>query len=180
MADADLRALLNAVSQGDATAFRSLYEATSGKLFGVAIRILKRSDLAEDAVQDAFLRIWDGAQGYHPGYGTPMGWMVTIARNRSIDLLRKRTESQIDEDCPDLPDETIPDPFALAVEREDLRAFLACLKKLDGSSQRCVLLAYYYGYTHDEIARQVSAPVGTVKSRIRRGLKRVRECLKDA
>ncbi len=180
MAEIDLKNLLEVAARGDRKAFRQLYEATSAQLFGVAVRILKRSDLAEDAVQDTYLRIWNGGAGYKPGYGSPLGWMVTITRNRSIDLLRKRSESQLNPDTGDeIEDFTLPDPFRSAAHSADLRAFLDCLKLLDGDSQKCVLLAYYYGYTHEEIAAGVSAPVGTVKSKIRRGLIRLRECLSD-
>jgi RNA polymerase sigma-70 factor (ECF subfamily) len=180
MAQPNLKALLQAVAEGDRAAFGALYEATSAKLFGVAIRILKRTDLAEDAVQDSYLKIWDGANGYRPALGTPLGWMVTITRNRSIDMLRKRAEKQLGDEAGDtFLDETVPDPFASVAQGAELRAFLGCLSKLDDGSQRCLLLAYYFGYTHEEIAARVAAPVGTVKSRIRRGLARIRECLSD-
>lgn len=180
MTDPNLKALLAATAKGDEAAFHRLYQATSGKLFGVAVRILKRHDLAEDAVQDSYLRIWDGAGGYKPESGTPLGWMVTITRNRSIDLLRKRAESQLDDDLGEtIKDENVPDPFSQTAQSAALRSFLNCLKKLDGKSQNCLLLAYYHGYTHEEIAERISSPVGTVKSRIRRGLARIRECLSD-
>jgi len=178
MAETPLKPILKRVAQGDRDAFRLLYESTSAKLFGVAIRILKRSDLAEDAVQDTYLKIWNGAAGYKPGYGSPLAWMVTITRNRAIDMIRKRSESQIDDESSQkIIDENVPNPFKQAAQNRDLRSFLVCLKKLDEEYQRCLLLAYYYGYTHEEIAERQSAPVGTVKSRIRRGLAQVRECL---
>lgn len=180
MAGEDLKPLLDRVARGDREAFRALYDATSGKLYGVAIRILKRKDLAEDAVQDAYLRIWDGAAGYRPGLGSPLGWMATIARNRAIDMLRKRSDIRMnDETANTIADEDTPDPFAEAGRSSEMRAFLDCLAKLDGNSQRCLLLAYYHGYTHEEIAKRMTAPVGTVKSRIRRGLMQIRECLSD-
>jgi RNA polymerase sigma-70 factor (ECF subfamily) len=80
MAEADLKVLLEAVARSDKAAFRLLYEATSPKLYGAAIRILKRSDLAEEVVQDAYLRIWDGADGYQPAFGAPLAWMATKLR----------------------------------------------------------------------------------------------------
>ena len=178
MASEPLRSLLKAVAVGDETAFRALYEATSGKLFGVAIRILKRNDLAEEVVQDTYLRIWDGAVGYRPAAGTPLAWMVTITRNRAIDVLRKRSEDRLDEDAGDsIPDENAPDPFAATERSRELRALLSCLKKLNDDYRRSLLMAYYYGYTHEEIAARLPAPLGTVKSRIRRGLAQIKECL---
>ncbi len=181
MAEPDLKLLIEAVAQGESDAFRRLYEATSSKLFGVAIRILRRSDLAEDVVQDTYLKIWDNAAGYRPGFGSPLGWMVTITRNRAIDVLRKRSESQLgDENGDEIEDTTLPDPFRLASQNSELRAFLGCLKQLDEKQQESLLMAYYYGYTHEEIASRFATPVGTVKSWIRRGLARIRECLSDA
>lgn len=180
MAKIELKNLLDAAAKGDHEAFRELYEATSGQLFGVAVRILKRSDLAEEAVQDTYLKIWNGGGGYRPGHGSPLGWMVTITRNRSIDMLRKRGEAQLGADTDEIfEDDTLPDPFTATARSRDLNALLECLKKLDQVSQKCLLLAYYYGYTHDEIAAGVSSPVGTVKSKIRRGLTRLRKCLSD-
>lgn len=180
MADIQLKNLLDAAAKGDGEAFRQLYEATSAQLFGVAVRILKRRDLAEEAVQDTYLKIWNGGGGYIPGHGSALGWMVTITRNRSIDLLRKRGEARLNPDDAELlEDDTLPDPFTTTARSRDLNALLKCLERLDQVSQKCVLLAYYYGYTHEEIAAGVSSPVGTVKSKIRRGLKRLRECLSD-
>lgn len=178
MAESELMTLLDRIAEGDRAAFRHLYDATSGKLYGVAIRILRRKDLAEDAVHDTYLKIWDGAAEYRPGMGAPLGWMATITRNRAIDMLRKRSETQLTEKTAEtIPDEHLPDPFAEAAKSSQLQAFLTCLAKLDANSQRCLLLAYYYGYTHEEIAARETAPVGTVKSRIRRGLMQIRECL---
>ena len=92
--------------------------------------------------------------------------------------MRKHTESRLDDDKNDeAEDLTRPDPFAAAAENADLRAFLDCLGKLDSKHQTCILEAYYYGYTHDEIAERNATPVGTVKSWIRRGLARIKECL---
>lgn len=178
MAKPSLSELLRAAADGDRAAFRALYDATSGKLFAIAIRILKRRELAEEVVQDAYLRIWDDAVEYSDRLGSPMGWMATIVRNRAIDVLRKRTEvtAQDNNDHNEQADDA-PDPFALAAQNRELKALLACLRQLEPDHGRCVLLAYYYGYTHEEIAARMNTPVGTVKSRIRRGLARIRECL---
>lgn len=178
MAERTLKTLLSAVAGGDRQAFKALYAATSGKLFGIAIRILRRSELAEDAVQDSFIRIWNGAGDYRPEMGSPMSWMSAIVRNRAIDLLRKRTEVPLGDDSSyeEEPDNA-PDPFTLTSQSQELAALLACMKHIETEEQRCLLLAYYYGYTHEEIAARLESPVGTVKSRIRRGLIKVKECL---
>lgn len=178
MAQEKLEKLLLAAANGDTSAFRALYDATSAKLFAVAVRILKRADLAEDVVQDAYLKIWDAASNYSPQLGSPIGWMVAITRNRAIDVLRKRVEvaAEDESDGGERADDA-PDPFALTAQSHDLKALLGCMKKLGAEQQKSLLMAYYYGYTHDEIASRMKKPVGTIKSWIRRSLARVQECL---
>lgn len=180
MVQSELDQLLRTAATGDRVAFRALYNATSAKLFSVALRILKRSDLAEDVIQDAYLKIWDAAPNYRPKLGSPMSWMVAITRNRAIDVLRKRTEVGI-EDQKDRGDreDTAPDPYQMAVQNSELKSLLGCMEKLNPDQRQCLLMAYYYGYTHEEISEHMSIPVGTVKSWIRRGLARVKECLGD-
>lgn len=180
MGKPDLKALLEGVADGNRADFRALYEATSGKLFGVAVRILKRRELAEEVVHDTYLRIWDGAADYRSELGSPLGWMVSITRNRSIDVLRKRTEVQRpDAEVEDDRADETSDPFKATANSQELKALLDCMSRLEPDHIRCLLMAYYEGYTHEEIAERMCAPVGTVKSRIRRGLARVRECLDD-
>jgi RNA polymerase sigma-70 factor (ECF subfamily) len=180
MAQPELNQLLRAAANGDKDAFRAIYNATSAKLFGVAVRILKRSDLAEDVIQDAYLKIWDAAPNFRPELGSPMSWMVAITRNRAIDVLRKRTELAVEDqkDGGERADET-PDPFELTAQSNELKALLGCMERLNPEQRQCLLMAYYYGYTHEEISERMSTPVGTVKSWIRRSLARVKECLGD-
>jgi RNA polymerase sigma-70 factor (ECF subfamily) len=178
MTQPQLDTLLRATANGDKAAFRAIYDATSAKLFAVAIRILKRSDLAEDVLQDAYLKIWNAAPKYRPELGSPISWMAAITRNRAIDVLRKRTEVSVEDqkDSGDRPDEA-PNPFEMAVQSLELKALMGCMDKLKPDHKECLLMAYYYGYTHEEISERMSTPVGTVKSWIRRGLTRVKECL---
>lgn len=180
MAQQELQELLLAAARGDESAFRGVYDATSAKLFAVAIRILKRADLAEDVMQDAYLKIWDAAPNYSPELGSPIGWMVAITRNRAIDVLRKRVEVAVDDekDQGDQADDA-PDPFDLTAQSHELKALLACMENLNSEQRQSLLMAYYYGYTHDEIAERMAKPVGTIKSWIRRSLARVQECLGD-
>ena len=93
---AELVQWLNAVSQGDRAAFELLYAATRAKLYGVVLRILRRHDLADEVLQEVYLKIWSGAGQFNPGLASPITWMVTIARNRAIDLVRKRAEVSIE------------------------------------------------------------------------------------
>lgn len=173
-----LRALLERVVSRDRAAFRALYDAASPKLFAVLLRILGRAELAEDVLQDAFLSIWNRAEQYRPASATPMSWMVAIARNRAIDILRKRSEASL-EDLDDAaePKSELPDPLTLAEQSAELRALAGCLKRLEPKQRVCLLMAYYYGYTHEEIARRSGVPVGTVKSWLSRSMKRIRDCL---
>ena len=123
MARPELDQLLRATANGDRAAFRAIYNATSAKLFGVAVRILKRSDLAEDVIQDAYLKIWDAAPKFRPELGSPMSWMVAITRNRAIDVLRKRTEVGVEDqkDSGERADEA-PDPFEMTAQNNELKA----------------------------------------------------------
>ncbi len=176
----ELQNLLCAVAEKDKTAFHELYHLTSGKLFSVAIRLIKRADLAEDILQDSYLKIWDKASEYMATSNSPMAWMVAIVRNKAIDTLRKRGEvgfSDVD-GCENIIDNT-PDPLALAEQNGNLSSVFQCLKGLDEDHKKIFLLAYYYGFTHEEIAKQFSVPVGTIKSRIRRSLTRIRSCMFD-
>lgn len=179
---ASLQRLLSETSQGDQRAFRELYEATSSHLYGVLVRILQRRDWAEEALQDCYLRVWRRAESYAPDKGAPLTWLMTIARYRALDLLRaKRPEVEMpDEDeAPPLTfsasDAT--DPETRAVESEGLGRLSECLENLGGEQRQSVLLAYYEGYTHSELAKTMKAPLGTVKSWVRRGLMQLRECL---
>lgn len=180
MAQEKLEKLLQATANGDKTAFRAVYDATSAKLFAVAVRILKRADLAEDVMQDAYLKIWDAAPNYSPQLGSPVGWMVAITRNRAIDVLRKRVEVRIDDENESAEQaDDAPDPYELTAQSHELKALLGCMKHLSAQQRQSLLMAYYYGYTHEEIAEQMKKPVGTIKSWIRRSLARVQECLGD-
>lgn len=179
MSSPELRELLNAVARKDRTAFRALYHATSAKLFSVVIRLIKRRDLAEDILQDSYLKIWDKAPEYSDKSGSPTSWMIAIARNRAIDVLRKSGEvnfSETSDGCENYIDAS-PDPLSMAEHNGAMASVFSCLKELDEKHRECFLLAYYYGFTHEEIAERISAPVGTVKSRIQRSLARIRSCM---
>jgi RNA polymerase sigma-70 factor (ECF subfamily) len=164
--------LLVSVAVGDRRAFARLYEASAGRLYGVALRLLRRRDLADEALQDAYLSIWRNAGRYDPAKGSPFGWMAAIVRYRALDLLRRDRETALDEDAL----ERQPAPAAPSLTAE-ARALEACLRTLDEKSRRCIQMAFLDGYTHEELARRLDAPVGTVKSWIRRGLMQLKACL---
>lgn len=178
-----LEGLLAAVARGDRTAFAELYAATSAQLLALLLRMLQRRDWAEEALQDCYVRIWQKAEGYTPDRGAPLAWLTTIARYRALDLLRARrpedTESSFDAGRPS-PLERADDgrgPEDAAVEREGIGRLEDCMQALQEQQRQSVLLAYYEGYTHTELSRRLNAPMGTVKSWVRRGLLQLRDCM---
>ena len=175
---AELVWLLAAVAKGDEAAFERLYAATRAKLYGVALRILRRSDLADEVMQDAYLKIWRGAGDFDPRLASPITWMVAIARNRAIDLARRRTDSSLEEEpaAMDAVADT-PDPLARREVTDDLKRLLNCLGGLDDERRQMVLLAYYNGWSREQLAAKFDKPVNTIKTWLRRSLVEVRECL---
>ncbi len=178
LTSAELVWLLAAVAKGDQTAFERLYAATRAKLYGIVLRILRRPDLANEVLQEAYLKIWSSAGKFDPALASPITWMVSIARNRAIDVVRKRTEASIEEE-PEVmavAAETA-DPLARRETSEQLKRLLTCLGRLEPDRQRLVLLAYYTGVSRDQLAVQFERPVNTVKTQLRRALADIRECL---
>jgi RNA polymerase sigma-70 factor (ECF subfamily) len=184
MADPELLThWLHATARGDRQAFQALYRAASPHLFSVLLRMLRRRDVAEDALQDCFVRIWQNASSYAPDRGAPMTWMMSIARYRALDLIRRqRPEVSLDDEDPEADpeddhNETERGPVASSMTQEGMEVLKECLDTLQDVQRESVLLAYYEGYTHHELAARLGKPLGTVKSWVRRGLQRLRECL---
>jgi RNA polymerase sigma-70 factor, ECF subfamily len=178
LTSAELVWLLASVAKGDEAAFERLYAATQAKLYGVVLRILRRSDLAGEVLQEAYLKIWSSAGRFDPARASPITWMVTIARNGAIDVVRRKTESSIEEEpeAIEVAAESA-DPLAQRIVTEELKRLLACLGRLDPDRQRMVLLAYFRGVDRAELAREFERPVNTVKTQLRRALADLRECL---
>lgn len=185
MADVkQLTRLLHATAAGDERAFAELYRLSSAHLYGLLLRMLQRRDWAEEALQDCFIKIWQKAETYDTDKGAPLTWLLSVARYRALDLLRmKRPEVELPdgEDDYSLPPMTLADdtqdPLARASEGEGIARMREGLKELPPEQREAVLLAYYEGYTHQELAVRLNAPLGTVKSWVRRGLARLREVL---
>ena len=178
LTSAELVWLLAAVAKGDHAAFERLYAATRAKLYGIVLRILRRSDLANEVLQETYLKIWSSAGKFDPALASPITWMVSIARNRAIDVVRKRTEASIEEE-PEVmavAAESV-DPLARREMSEQLKRLLTCLGRLEPDRQRLVLLAYYSGLSRDQLALQLERPVNTIKTQLRRALADIRECL---
>ena len=177
---AELQILLIGSARGQHSAFASLYENTSPYLYSLALRLLNSESLADEVLQEAYVQIWYGAKDYHSDKGSPIAWMASIVRYRALDLIRReksqraRTEAAANE--PTL-DDVIPDPSDKVKYSVELQKLINCLQPIQPEQRTSILLAFYHGLTHTEVAEQVKAPIGTVKSWIRRGLSRIRECM---
>jgi RNA polymerase sigma-70 factor (ECF subfamily) len=177
--------LLHACAQGRQAAFQELYQHVSPQLFAVLVRILKRRDLAEEALQDGLLSVWRNAGSYAADKGTPMTWMVSICRYRALDMLRReKREVSLDMQREDLDEDGISEQEAVtdsvSVSKAEERALEDCMQRLNDGQRRSVRLAYVDGCTHEEIAAKVGSPIGTVKSWVRRGLESLKRCLESA
>jgi RNA polymerase sigma-70 factor, ECF subfamily len=170
--------LLAAVAKGDQRAFERLYQATSAKLYGVVLRILRRADLADEVVQEVYVKVWNAAGRFDPTAGSPMTWLLAMARNRAIDLVRRRPDVSIEEEPAVLNAAAqTSDPLAGRQRSEELQRLLACMGRLDEERRRMVLLAYYSGWSREQLAAKFDKPINTIKTRLRRALLDLRECL---
>lgn len=174
----DISDLLARVAEGDAQAFAAVYNATSLKLFGICLRILRRQDLAEEILQEVYIRVWDRAGDFDRSRASPITWMATIARNRALDEVRKR-HPVFAEDMAGTEDIADParSPAEQAETSEELRRLDACLDKLDAKYRDAVRLAYLDGLSRAELAARFGQPVGTVKTWLHRSLKQLKNCL---
>jgi RNA polymerase sigma-70 factor, ECF subfamily len=178
LTQAELVWLLAAVAKGDKAAFERLYGATRAKLYGVLLRILGRPESADDVMQETYLKVWQMAGKFDPTVASPITWMVAIARNRAIDIVRKKPDVSV-EDSPEamaVAADT-PPPLARREMTEELRRLLGCLGKLDPEKQRIVLLAYYSGWSREQLSHKLDIPVNTIKTWLRRSLLEIRECM---
>ena len=170
---------LEGTARGDRAAFRALYEATSAKLFGVVSRILGSTAEADEVVQEVYLRIWQNANRFDATAGRPITWMATIARNRALDVLRRRQGSMVsieqsrEEDGIDI----LGASDEVEIDGADRVALRRCLEGLEPSAQEAVILAYCQGFSREELADRYERPVGTVKTWLRRALASLKECL---
>jgi len=174
MSAEELPDLLLAVADGDRTAFTRFYERTSAKLFGVILRILPERSSAEDAMQEAYAKIWRNAAGFDARRGSPIAWAATIARNVAIDLRRReRPGGRIREEDFDFEGLSVP----AGASAEQLAALRVCLDRLDADQRSLILSAYLNGESREELAERLGHPTGTIKSWLHRGLARLRGCL---
>jgi RNA polymerase sigma-70 factor (ECF subfamily) len=176
-----LAGLLARTALGDSAAFAELYRATSSKLFAVSLRIVRERPLAEEALQDSFVNIWNHASGYAQAKSAPTTWMTAIVRNRSLDIVRRTREEP---DVDDALAANLVDPGAAppreAEARADAHSIQHCLDELDAEQRQTIALAFFHGLTHSELALHLRRPLGTVKTHIRRGLIKLKDCLMRA
>ncbi len=178
---AALEQKLREIAVGNTAALESLFEFVSGRLFGIQLRILKNRELAEDALQETFFKVWKNASAYDARHGTPMTWLNTLARNHALDVLRRSsTRADVSVKVADLNLDTWRDPErAYAETFEDVESLNFCLDKLSADTQACIVGVYCDGYTQEEMSETLQRPIGTVKSWVRRGLTSLRECLEN-
>jgi RNA polymerase sigma-70 factor, ECF subfamily len=186
-ADTSLETLLAQAAQGNHASFAEIYQRTHTHLFGVAVRILGQGQVAEDALQEAYVSIWKNAASYRSEVGgqtiQPMTWLIAIVRNKALDAYRSRARRKENEltdsgnDADELPDTTTPSAAQLLDQATQTLHIDGCMQALDGSHRQSLALAYYQGLSHSEVAAQMGAPLGSVKAWIRRGLEKLKACL---
>jgi RNA polymerase sigma-70 factor (ECF subfamily) len=178
---AEIQRLLAAVKDQDAEAFRSLYDLTSRHLMGVIMRTCRDRQIAEDVLQEVFVQIWRRGHLYDPAMGPGLAWLTVLARRRAIDAVRslvRRTRMTSDLG-PDILD-SLPAIAADPDQPADLRRLLRCLDRLDSSNRRAILLAYYEGWSREELALHFQRPEGTIKTWLRRSLIALRACMESS
>ncbi|MBT2323175.1 sigma-70 family RNA polymerase sigma factor [Variovorax paradoxus] len=181
--DAELMALIDRIGRRDEAALRQLYERTSPKLFGLAMRVVRQREWAEDVLQESFLTIWRVASDYRGSLSPPMAWLGLIVRSRALDLLRRRSadRAQLTQEFDDVMADTLEsdaaNPMDAADASEQAWALHQCLSQLEGRQREVLSLAYLRELSHGELAEQLKLPLGTVKTWIRRGLEKLRTCM---
>ncbi len=173
-----LAAALASVARGDRKAFHDVYQRTSAKLYGICCRILGEGQDAEDALQEAYVNVWRRAERFDASRASPITWLAAIARNTAIDRLRARGNRSTApiEEAFDLADPT-PRADALIEEAGESARLYGCLGELGGQEAALIRTAFLEGASYPELAERAGEPLGTIKSRIRRGLMKLRDCL---
>ena len=170
-------ALLALCERGDEVALGELYDRHGGVAYGLAFRILRNETLAEDAVQEAFLTVWRTAGRFSPDQAAASTWLLTIVHRRAVDLVRReerRRTEPLSEAAEPVAQESAEDAAWLRLERERVQE---ALRQLPDEQREAIELAYYGGFTQSELAERLGQPVGTIKSRMFVGLRRLRELL---
>ncbi|MDQ6621076.1 MAG: sigma-70 family RNA polymerase sigma factor [Pseudomonadota bacterium] len=183
--NARLAELLARTALADQTAFAELYRIASGPLYGVALRMLRDRSAAEEVLQEAFVSVWHHAGTYAASKSQPLTWLTSIVRNRCLDQLRKRELDTVSmtrdaehegEPAMDFAADS-PTPVDMLITGAEGKSVRNCVETLEGGQKQAIALAFFGGLTHAELAAQLRQPLGTIKSWVRRGLERLRQCL---
>ncbi len=181
--DEHLIALLDRIADRDEAALRELYDITSRKLYGLALRMVGRADLAEDVLQECYLNVWRIASDYRSTLSPPLGWMSVIVRSRALDMLR-RLSSQMDGKMQSIDDDESQQIASsevglldAAMAGEQAGALNNCLSKIEARQRDVIVWAYFRDMSHSELASQFNLPIGTIKTWIRRGLVQLKSCM---
>jgi len=173
-AEAQVAAAIARCAAGERAALRVIYDIEAQRMLGVARRMLRRQDLAEEAVQDAFMRLWRSARTFDPQKGAARSWLYAILRNCALTILRDESRFTADEDA---ADEAAPMTESALARLPETSALRRCLERLDAQRRSVVVLAYVHGLSHGELAGKLGVPLGTVKSWVRRSLISLQECM---
>ena len=176
---ARLQDLVSAAAAGDRGAFAQLYDLTSARIYGLALRVIRDPSYAEEIVQEAYLQYWQKAADYHPGRGSVITWMMTIAHRRAVDRIRseelhRRRSVEYGTSNGSVPQAI---PLEVVVEREETHTLHRCLDQLTDLQRSTIEMSYFNGMTYPQVAEQTATPLPTIKSRIRDGLRSLRSCL---
>ncbi|MGH8632594.1 MAG: RNA polymerase sigma factor [Burkholderiales bacterium] len=161
-------------------AFADLYELTAPKLYGVALRILRRQDWAEEVLQECYVNIWNHAGDYAVAKSAPLTWMTSIVRNRCLDWLRRPQQEATGEGydiAVEAWQDDSPGPLESLMASTEAAALARCLQQLEAKQRQSIMLAFFHGLSHSELAGHMKLPLGTVKTWVRRGLERLKGCL---
>ncbi|WP_092781863.1 sigma-70 family RNA polymerase sigma factor [Jannaschia pohangensis] len=172
-----IETLIARVALGDQAAFSALFDATSGKLLAVCLRVLTERAAAEDAMQDAYVKVWKNARRYQVTGHSPMTWLITIARNTAIDRLRAR---RIDHDVDDFSERIAAPgltPEQSAIAASDSRRIIGCMAELEPDRRAAISGAYLRGQSYKDLSDQFDVPLNTMRTWLRRGLSALRECM---
>jgi RNA polymerase sigma-70 factor (ECF subfamily) len=176
---ADLDALLRRVAQRDVEAFASFYDHTRARVFGLVTRVLRDPGYSEETTQEVYLQVWQNATNYNPSAGSPLAWLMTLAHRRAVDRVRsEQAASQRESRYGAANVETPADRVAEAViHLDEKRQVTQCLDSLTDAQRECIQLAYYEGLTYVQVSDRLAANLATIKSRMRDGIRGLRNCL---
>lgn len=176
-AKSDLEALIAQIALGNKPAFERLYDATSGKLLAVCLRVLKDRSAAEDAMQDTYVKIWNSAKKFDVTGHSPMTWLITIARNTSIDCLRARKPEDDIADYEDRFASRTATPEQTVLAASEAERIMACLQELERDRREAITGAYLDGHSYKDLSDRFDVPMNTMRTWLRRGLASLRGCM---